>query len=156
MIRGSNNPFDRDLLQWPATFSRAGRIDRNPSWTVPKRAPYPDCHLGAIGESPSRPAHRQSPYRLHGADFCRRWTDATRRHGCTRQPLSPRRLEQKLGSSSQFLLLCVGRNHDSRFRMRTISKVEHCSNTIARTTQVARAIFVKYCRGLGFRRTTLA
>ncbi len=34
MIRGSNNPFDRDLPQWPATFSRAGRIDRNPSWTI--------------------------------------------------------------------------------------------------------------------------
>ena len=34
MIRGSNNPFDRDLPQWPATFSRAGHIDRDPSWTV--------------------------------------------------------------------------------------------------------------------------
>ena len=34
MIRGSNNPFDRDLPQWPATFGRAGRIDRNPSWTI--------------------------------------------------------------------------------------------------------------------------
>ena len=34
MIRGSNNPFDRDLPQWRATFSRAGRIDRNPSWTI--------------------------------------------------------------------------------------------------------------------------
>ena len=34
MIRGSKNPFDRDLPQWPATFSRAGRIDRNPSWTI--------------------------------------------------------------------------------------------------------------------------
>ena len=34
MIRGSNNPFDRDLPQWTATFSRAGRIDRDPSWTI--------------------------------------------------------------------------------------------------------------------------
>ncbi|MYA23376.1 MAG: hypothetical protein F4Z30_11555 [Gemmatimonadetes bacterium] len=34
MIRGSNNPFDRDLPQWRATFSRAGHIDRNPSWTI--------------------------------------------------------------------------------------------------------------------------
>ena len=34
MIRGSKNPFDRDLPQWRATFSRAGRIDRNPSWTI--------------------------------------------------------------------------------------------------------------------------
>ena len=34
MIRGSNNPFDRDLPQWPATFSRTGRIDRDPSWTI--------------------------------------------------------------------------------------------------------------------------
>ena len=34
MIRGSNNPFDHDLPQWPATFSRAGHIDRNPSWTI--------------------------------------------------------------------------------------------------------------------------
>lgn len=34
MIRGSNNPFNRDLPQWRATFSRAGRMDRNPSWTI--------------------------------------------------------------------------------------------------------------------------
>jgi len=34
MIRGSNNPFDRDLPQRPATFSRAGHIDHNPSWTI--------------------------------------------------------------------------------------------------------------------------
>ena len=34
MIRGSNNPFDRELPQWRATFSRAGRMDRNPSWTI--------------------------------------------------------------------------------------------------------------------------
>ena len=34
MIRGSNNPFDRELPQWRATFSRAGCIDRNPSWTI--------------------------------------------------------------------------------------------------------------------------
>ena len=39
MIRGSNNPFDRDLPQFPATFSRAGRIDRNPSWTIQS-----ECH----------------------------------------------------------------------------------------------------------------
>ena len=34
MIRGSNNPFDRDLPQRPAIFSRAGRIYLNPSWTI--------------------------------------------------------------------------------------------------------------------------
>ena len=34
MIRGSNNPFDRDLPQVLATFSRAGHIDCNPSWTI--------------------------------------------------------------------------------------------------------------------------
>ena len=34
MIRGSKNPFDRDLPQRPATFSRAGHIDHNPSWTI--------------------------------------------------------------------------------------------------------------------------
>ena len=34
MIRGSNNPFDRDLSQIPATFRRAGCIDRDPSWTI--------------------------------------------------------------------------------------------------------------------------
>ena len=34
MIRGSKNPFDRGLPQFPATFSRAGHIDRNPSWTI--------------------------------------------------------------------------------------------------------------------------
>ena len=34
MIRGSNNPFDRDLPQLSATFSRSGHIDRNPSWSI--------------------------------------------------------------------------------------------------------------------------
>ena len=99
MIRGSNNPFDRDLPQWPATFSRAGRIDRNPSWTIQSEHHTPDRHLGAIGKPSSRPTHHQSPYRLHGADFCRRRPDATRRHDRTRLPLSPRCLEQKLGQA---------------------------------------------------------
>ena len=34
MIRGSNNPFDRALPQGRATFSRSGRINHNPSWTI--------------------------------------------------------------------------------------------------------------------------
>ena len=34
MIRGSKNPFDRGLPQIPATFSRVGCIDRDPSWTI--------------------------------------------------------------------------------------------------------------------------
>ena len=91
MIRGSNNPFDRDLcLKWRATFSRAGRIDRNPSWTVQSEHHTLTATWGQL-ESPLVGPPTINPHIVFTVlifAICR--PDATRRHGRTRPCPYPR------------------------------------------------------------------
>ena len=123
MIRGSNNPFDRDLPQWRATFSRAGRIDRNPSWTVQSEHHILTASWEQL-ESPLVGPPTINPYIVFTMlvfAACR--PDAIRQRGRTRPPLSPRLLAQKYRPSPQFLLLCAGRNYGGWPRVSTIGDV---------------------------------